>query len=213
MLELGGAISLESQRRIWWLSERLRARAGVREVVPGMNNLSVELDPTAPDPDALLSELEAAWNASSEILPPSREIEIQVRYGGEEGCDLEEVARHTGFSAEEVVRLHSSAEYTVYFLGFLPGFAYLGGLDARLETPRRKVPRTAVPAGSVGIGGDQTGIYPLLSPGGWQLIGRTSAPLFDPAATPSALLRPGDRVRFVPSSVLHRTDDAHRRVV
>jgi KipI family sensor histidine kinase inhibitor len=198
MLEVGGAISLESQRRIWWLTEHMRGRAGVIEVVPGMNNLAVELDPIAPEPDDLLSLLESAWNASSETVPPIREIEIQVRYGGEEGCDLEEVARHTGLRAEDVVRVHSGAEYTVYFLGFLPGFAYLGGLDARLATPRRHVPRAAVPAGSVGIGGDQTGIYPLVSPGGWQLIGRTSVPLFDPTATPSALLRPGDRVRFVP---------------
>ncbi|MBC7392462.1 MAG: 5-oxoprolinase subunit PxpB, partial [Variovorax sp.] len=100
-----------------------------------------------------------------------------------------------------VVQRHAAADYIVYFLGFLPGFAFMGGLPASLATPRRAEPRTAVPARSVGIGGEQTGIYPLVSPGGWQLIGRTSIELFDPKSEPPTLLRPGDRVRFVAESV------------
>ncbi|WP_457325028.1 5-oxoprolinase subunit PxpB, partial [Roseateles sp. P5_E11] len=106
-------------------------------------------------------------------------------------------ATHCGLSVDEVVQRHTEAEYIVYFIGFQPGFAYLGGLDASLHTPRRSEPRTAVPAGSVGIGGAQTGIYPLATPGGWQLIGHTALPLFDPKAEPPTLLAPGDRVRFV----------------
>jgi KipI family sensor histidine kinase inhibitor len=107
------------------------------------------------------------------------------------------VARQSGLAREEVVRLHQSGEYTVFFLGFQPGFAYLGGMDRRLATARRKEPRLAVPAGSLAIGGEQTGIYPSASPGGWQLIGRTSVALFDPARDPPSLLLPGDSVRFV----------------
>ena len=120
-----------------------------------------------------------------------------MRYGGEDGPDLADVAAHCGLSADEVVQRHTQAEYVVYFIGFQPGFAYLGGLDDALHTPRRAEPRVAVPAGSVGIGGAQTGIYPLATPGGWQLIGRTALRLFDPQAEPPTLLAPGDRVRFV----------------
>ena len=188
---------MECQRRIWWLADHFRSYAGVREVVPGMNNLTVELDQAAPDLENLLDALRTGWRNSDAISFSSRRIEVPVQYGGEAGGDLDEVARHTGLSREEVVRLHSTGEYTVYFLGFLPGFAYLGGMDPRLATPRRKEPRSAVPAGSVGIGGKQTGIYPSVSPGGWQLIGRTSLQLFDPARDPPSLLLPGDTVRFV----------------
>ncbi len=175
----------------------MRSYAGVREVVPGMNNLTVELDPAAPDLESILQALRAGWNESDVASLSLRQIDIPVHYGGAAGCDLDEVARHAGLSVADVIRLHSSAEYTVYFLGFLPGFAYLGGMDPRLATPRRKQPRVAVPAGSVAIGGQQTGVYPLASPGGWQLIGHTSLRLFDPARDPPSLLLPGDTVHFV----------------
>jgi len=175
----------------------MRSYAGIREVVPGMNNLTVELDPAAPDADNLLQALRTGWHESDAASVSPRRIEIPVHYGGAAGCDLDEVARHTGLSVADVIRLHSGAEYTVYFLGFQPGFAYLGGMDPRLATPRRKQPRLEVSAGSVGIGGQQTGVYPLLSPGGWQLIGRTPLSLFDPARVPPSLLLPGDAVRFV----------------
>jgi 5-oxoprolinase (ATP-hydrolysing) subunit B len=197
VLDVAGASSIEFQQRIWWLADHFRSYAGVREVVPGMNNLTVELDPAAPVLENLLDALRAGWRQSNAVSYPSRRIEIPVHYGGPTGCDLEEVARHTGLSCEDVVRLHSAGEYTVYFLGFLPGFACLGGMDKRLATPRRKEPRLAVPAGSVGIGGEQTGIYPSVSPGGWQIIGRTSLQLFDSARDPPSLLSPGDTVRFV----------------
>jgi 5-oxoprolinase (ATP-hydrolysing) subunit B len=192
-----GASNIECQRRIWWLAQHFQSYAGVREIVPGMNNLTVELDHAAPDLEQLPEALQAGWNRSDAASFQSRRIEIPVSYGGEDGPDLDEVARQSGLSREEVVRLHQGGEYTVFFLGFLPGFAYLGGMDRRLVTARRPVPRLSVPAGSLAIGGEQTAIYPSASPGGWQLIGRTSVALFDPARDPPSLLLPGDSVRFV----------------
>jgi KipI family sensor histidine kinase inhibitor len=127
-------------------------------------------------------------------------MEIPVSYGGEFGPDLADVARHTGLTPERVVEMHAGAEYLVYFLGFAPGFAYLGGLPPELTTPRLTAPRKHVPAGSVAIGGNQTGVYPIASPGGWRIIGHTDAKLFEPGAPDPVLLRMGDRVRFVPEA-------------
>jgi 5-oxoprolinase (ATP-hydrolysing) subunit B len=197
VLEAGGATTLEKQQRIWALADRFRERADVREVVPGMNNLGVELDPVAPRLDHLTEDLLREWSNVLPVARSSRRFDIPVDYGGEAGPDLDAVAHHIGRSPSEVVRRHCSAEYIVYFLGFLPGFAYLGGLDPTLVAPRRREPRVAVPAGSVGIGGEQTGIYPWTSPGGWQLIGRTSVRLFDATWATPALLATGDTVRFV----------------
>ena len=166
---------------------------GVVELVPGYRTLLLVADPAAAgDLDRLAGRL-----ADLE-LPPAEAVagdpvEIPVVYDGE---DLDEVARLTGLSVEEVVARHTAPEYTVAFLGFSPGFPYLVGLDPALEVPRRDTPRTAIPAGSVGLAGDQTGIYPTASPGGWQLIGRTEVTLFDPGRDPPALLAPGGRLRF-----------------
>ncbi|MBD0380026.1 5-oxoprolinase subunit PxpB [Paenibacillus sedimenti] len=129
---------------------------------------------------------------------PHRVVEIPVCYGGLYGPDLEEVAFYHGISAEEVIHRHTSQVYPVYMIGFAPGFPYLGGMDERIATPRKKVPRERIPAGSVGIGGSQTGIYSLETPGGWNLIGRTPLALFQPKASNPTLLNVGDRVRFVP---------------
>ena len=198
VLDVAGIAGIDSQRRIWQLAECCRRYAGVREVVPGMHNLTVDLDPAAPDLERLLDRMRGDWQEAAATSTSPRRVEIPVDYGADDGPDLELVARHTGLSPEEVVRLHSAGEYTVYFLGFLAGFAYLGGLDPRLATPRRADPRRVVPAGSVAIGGAQTGVYPLNSPGGWQLIGRTSLTLFDPGRSAPSLLSPGDTVRFLP---------------
>jgi len=197
VLDVPGPARLEIQRRIWWLAARCRAFPGVREVVPGMNNLTVDLDPEAPDLERLPERLGTEWQQSTDARYEPRQIEISVRYGGADGPDLDEVARHTRLAPAEVLRLHAAAVYTVFFLGFLPGFAYLGGMDPRLATPRRAEPRLSVPAGSVGIGGQQTGVYPSNSPGGWQLIGRTSLSMFDANSSAPTLLLPGDAVRFV----------------
>ncbi|MDF2723628.1 MAG: kinase inhibitor [Paenibacillus sp.] len=127
-------------------------------------------------------------------------VHIPVCYGGEFGPDLDEVARQNGLTGEEVVSIHTSGEYTVYMLGFAPGFPYLGGMSSRIAAPRRPTPRLAIPAGTVGIAGQQTGIYPIETPGGWQLIGRTPVPLFAPDRLPPTLLEAGHIVRFYPIS-------------
>lgn len=198
VLELEPPVSLASQQRIWGLCERLKGNQDVIESIPGMNNLTVMLrNPQQTALDAI-ERLQRWWEESEAIEPESRRVEIPVIYGGEAGPDLAEVAAIHQLTPKQVVELHAAAQYVVYFIGFQPGFPYLGGLDNRLHTPRRAEPRVVVPAGSVGIGGSQTGIYPLASPGGWQLIGRSDIPLFDPQHQPPTLLRPGDRVRFVP---------------
>jgi len=198
VLELEPPVSLESQQRIWGLNQRLQSYAGVLEVIPGMNNITLILrDPQQSALDAI-ERLQRWWEESEAQLPESRLVEIPVIYGGESGPDLTVVAEHAALTLRQVVELHSSSDYVVFFIGFQPGFPYLGGLDPRLHIPRRGEPRVAVPAGSVGIGGSQTGIYPLASPGGWQLIGQTRTALFDPLQQPPTLLRPGDRIRFVP---------------
>jgi len=193
--------TLDCQRRVWAAAQAARGWPHVLEVVPGMNNLTLVVDPLAADLAALTDRLRAAWDAASDATATGREVEIPVHYGGEAGPDLAFVAKHTGLTPKEVVERHVAGQYIVFFLGFQPGFAYMGGLEDKLHTPRRSEPRLEVPAGSVGIGGAQTGIYPATSPGGWQLIGRTDVPLFDPARTPPTLLQPGDRVRFVVAGV------------
>ena len=201
LCDLPGPATLAQQQKIWALAREAGRWSGVGEVLPGMNNLTLTFDPTAVDLEALSARVLEAWPRLEAGGIEGRDIEIPVAYGGEHGPDLADVAAHTGLSTTEVVRRHAAAEYVVYLLGFLPGFAFLGGLPTALATPRRAVPRTAVPAGSVGIGGEQTGIYPLRSPGGWHLIGRTEVALFDPLAASPTLLRPGDRVRFVVESL------------
>jgi KipI family sensor histidine kinase inhibitor len=175
---------------------------GVVDLIPAYASLLVRFDPLATTPAAIAGTLRAALaqlappTASS--LPRRRLVRVPVIYGGADGPDLEEVARLAGLSAEEVIRRHASATYTVAFLGFLAGFPYLSGLPVELAAPRLASPRTRVPAGSVAIAERQAGIYPVASPGGWRVIGRTALRLFAADRDPPALLRPGDRVRFVP---------------
>ncbi len=198
VLELEPPVSLVSQQRIWGLCQRLQQNEQIAEVIPGMNNLTLLLrDPQLKALDAI-ERLQRWWEESEVLLAEPRQVEIPVVYGGAGGPDLAEVARAAELTSQQVVELHSSTDYVVYFIGFQPGFPYLGGLDERLHTPRRAEPRLVVPGGSVGIGGSQTGIYPLAAPGGWQLIGHTPLSLFDPQQQPPTLLRPGDSVRFVP---------------
>ena len=140
-----------------------------------------------------------AKNASAHSIP-STTVEIPVCYASEFAFDLDDVARRTDLEPNEVIALHSSTEYRVHCVGFTPGFPFLGGLPPKLAAPRRETPRTEIPAGSVGIGGKQTGIYPVKSPGGWNIIGRTPLRLFDPKRNPPVLVRAGDGVRFRPIS-------------
>jgi KipI family sensor histidine kinase inhibitor len=176
------------------LQAAVRDLPGVVEVVPGYRTLLV----TAASPAEAAAVREALPSLDLPVLAQVRRrvVEVPVAYDGE---DLAEVARLTGLSAAEVVQRHAAPDYLVAFLGFAPGFPYLVGLDSLLHVPRRRTPRTRVPAGSVGLAGEQTGIYPQPTPGGWQLIGRTSTVLFDAQREPPALLAAGDRLRFVPA--------------
>lgn len=172
---------------------------GAGETVPAFASLMLTYDPLVTDYDTLAAALQKLADAPEHgsTTEAGRCVTIPVCYGGDFGPDLPFVAQHAGLTQQQVVKLHSGRDYRIYMLGFLPGFPYLGGLDERLFTPRLGTPRTAIPAGSVGIGGEQTGIYPIASPGGWQLIGRTPLRLFDPdaGALPYAA---GDSIRFVP---------------
>jgi 5-oxoprolinase (ATP-hydrolysing) subunit B len=194
--------TIECQRRMWALADATRLWPHVVEVVPGMNNLTIVFDPLQADAAELAQQLETTWKLEVMADVGTAQIEIPVHYGGADGPDLADLAERLTLSVDEIVKRHTQAEYTVYFLGFQPGFAYMGGLDPTLHAPRRAEPRLEVPAGSVGIGGAQTGIYPAASPGGWQLLGRTDLKLFDPIRNPPTLMQPGDRVRFTALEVL-----------
>ncbi len=200
LVRFGEQMDAAANRRVHALAQRLRQHplAGVGEAVPGYITLLIHYDPLLLTYDQILAWVrKQAAQAQDEAGAAPRCVEIPVIYGGEFGPDLAFVSAHTGLSADEVIRRHTAPTYTVYFIGFTPGFPYLGGMDVRLTTPRLETPRARVPAGSVGIAGPQTGVYPLESPGGWRIIGRTQLPLFDLAAQPPSLLSPGDEVRFV----------------
>jgi KipI family sensor histidine kinase inhibitor len=200
-LVFGEEISLAMHLAVTRATRALQNLRGILNLHPGYASVLVDFDPclfTHAEAEAVLRDRLAAHE--HEPPPEPRHVEIPVVYGGEAGPDLADVARHTGFSPERVIELHAAAEYFVYFVGFSTCFPYLGGLPPELATPRLSAPRKHVPVGSVAIGGPQAGIYPLASPGGWRLIGRTPLRLFDPYAVPPPLLRMGDRVRFVPIS-------------
>jgi inhibitor of KinA len=200
VVEFGDEIHPDIHRRVLALDHALAADPfpGLRETVPTYRSLLVYYDPRQLSWDEARRLVANALARSTDTpMPDPREVEIPVVYGGEFGPDIGFVAAHTGLSEEEVVRLHTSVTYTVYMLGFAPGFVYLGGLPEALATPRLPTPRPSVPAGSVGIAGLQTGIYGLSTPGGWRLIGRTPLTMLDLNRQPPTLLQPGDRVRFV----------------
>lgn len=177
----------------------LEIQGTIRETVPAYASLLVYYDPLRTDFDGVRRLLERLLSdETGRAGGQGRLIEIPVCYGGIYGEDLPFVAEHAGLTEEEVIRIHSGCEYRIYMLGFLPGFPYLGGLDERLATPRLARPRTEIPVGSVGIGGAQTGIYPIASPGGWRLIGRTPLRLFRPEENGHLPYEAGDRIRFVP---------------
>jgi KipI family sensor histidine kinase inhibitor len=184
------------------LATRLRTRVGqtVRDIVPGYCSLGIHFDPLLTDIVALervIAEEGQRVAVASTPPEPRSAVEIPVRYGGADGPDLARVAALAECSEDEVIDRHASRTYRVYMLGFVPGFAYMGRVDPRLVMPRHRVPRERVPAGSVGIAGEQTGVYPMSTPGGWQLLGRTEVVMFDAARERPSLLQPGDLVRFV----------------
>lgn len=201
LLELGAApaIDVSVNARAIAIAAAVRARRipGVRDVVPTFRSVGVFFDPLRTDVESVASCLheldEIVADASGRDL-----VEVPVTYGGAAGPDLDAVAAFAGCSAQAVIERHASRTYRVFMLGFLPGFPYMASVDDAIAAPRHPTPRLRVPAGSVGIAGRQTGIYPSESPGGWQIIGRTPLRVFDPARTPPALFAPGDRVRFTP---------------
>jgi inhibitor of KinA len=202
LVELEQTIDPSVNQQVIALARRLDQRLGqlVRDIVPSYCAVGIHFDPLTTDLAALERIVEEEWrHVDRDHVPsPGPPLEIEVRYGGDDGPDLEAVAQWAGCSPARVIEWHSSRTYRVYMLGFVPGFCYMGRVDSRIAAPRRSVPRDRVPAGSVGIAGEQTGVYPITSPGGWQLIGRTSAVMFDPGRTDPTLLHPGDLVRFKP---------------
>jgi KipI family sensor histidine kinase inhibitor len=201
LVELGAdpVISPERTGVVTTLAARLLAfeLPGVREIVPSYSAILVEFDLLVADPDAIEAAIRAAASGLAERAPhPARRVTIPVCYGGDFGPDLEEVGERLGLPPAEVAAQHAAGVYLVAGLGFSPGWAYLLGLPAALEIPRRTTPRTRVPAGSVAIGGRQTGVYPSPTPAGWWLLGRTPARMFDLRLPDPFLLQPGDEVRF-----------------
>jgi KipI family sensor histidine kinase inhibitor len=202
VLTFGDEVDDEMSMRVAGAAEVIRraAIAGVVDVVPAFATVTVYYDITHVGAfSAFEARIAAVATQSIDVKArslPDRLVEIPVCYGGEHGPDFEAVARRAAVSLDQLIEIHSGGEYRVHAIGFVPGFGYLGGLPAKLHTPRRPTPRAQVAAGSVGIGGEQTGVYPMVTPGGWNLIGRTPLKMFDPLRTEPALLRVGDRVRF-----------------
>lgn len=199
LFEAPGDMALASQQRIWALAREAQAWPEVREAVPGMNNLMLTFARPPRDVqalEALEARLQAAWDAAVALPLQGRVVELPVVYGGEGGPHMADVVSHTGLSVEEIVALHSAPTYPVYALGSHPGYCYLGGMDPRIATPRRKVPVLSIPGGAVSIGGAQTGVSASAGPSGWNTIGSTSMSFFDPTQDPPARLQPGDMIRF-----------------
>jgi inhibitor of KinA len=218
VVELGNEINETTHQRVQMVSARLEVCSfpGMLEYVPAFTTVTVFYDPyrvaqevekekkSLPSEKAGVSPYQYVRSWLESVIAQGEEeqkktvriVEIPVCYGGEFGPDLEFVAHHNGLTPEEVIQIHSGAEYLVYMIGFAPGFPYLGGMPEQIAAPRRSSPRLKIPAGSVGIAGMQTGVYSIETPGGWQLIGRTPLPLFVPENNPPTLLRAGDRIRF-----------------
>jgi KipI family sensor histidine kinase inhibitor len=204
LVRFGDAIDLEINQQVHALDAYLRAAKPSHfiETVPAYATLLVHYDPIALTYAQASDWLNAEMDRVESLLSRNpRRIEVPVQYGGEAGSDLEFVASFHHLTTREVVRLHCAREYVIFMMGFTPGFPYMGKLDDLLATPRLETPRTRVRAGSVGIAGAQTGIYPIDSPGGWRIIGRTSLNLFDPTLSFPFLFSPGDAVRFVTEAI------------
>jgi KipI family sensor histidine kinase inhibitor len=201
IVELEARVDPAINARCIAIAESIRAERfdGVRDVVPTYHTVAVYFDPLQVDGERLRRELvRVAVGAPAFPVATGRLVDVPVCYDAEFGPDLEEVASHAACGTEEVVARHGSVEYRVYMLGFVPGFAYMGIVDERIAMPRRTTPRLEVPARSVAIGSRQTAVYPIQTPGGWRLIGRTPVAPFVETRTPAFLFAPGDRVRFHP---------------
>lgn len=200
-VEFGNAISeaINHDIRAYKIALEKAGIPGIVETVPTYRSLMVHYNPGIIRSRELRERLKTLLGEMGDVkIPPSPVLEIPVLYGGEMGPDLAFVAEHAGLSQEEVIKIHSSTEYLIYMLGFTPGFTYLGGMSDSIATPRLQQPRVKIPAGSVGIAGSQTGIYPIDSPGGWQLIGRTPLKMYDPERETPILPEAGQYIQFFP---------------
>lgn len=198
-VEFGNEISPEINRKIraFKIAVEKQKIEGVIETIPTYRSLLVLYQPEVIRFQDLTEKFDGIMDSMDNIqIPPPSVIEIPVCYGGEMGPDLENVAAHNGITPEEVIRIHTSEDYLIYMLGFIAGFPYLGGMSKKIATPRLKSPRVKIEGGSVGIAGEQTGIYPVASPGGWQLIGRTPLKLYDADREKPVLLESGQYIRF-----------------
>jgi KipI family sensor histidine kinase inhibitor len=200
VLELEEAVDPAVNARVIAIAAAARAAnwPGIRDIVPTFRSVAVAFDPMRADLARVAADLERFAATAQATVAERPPIAIPACYGGELGPDLEALARWAACSPAEVVERHASTTYRVYMMGFVPGFAYMGTVDPRIRAPRHTTPRVRVPAGSVGIAGVQTGVYPMETPGGWQIIGRTPLTVFDPGRDEPFLLRTGDTVRFVP---------------
>lgn len=200
VVEFGNEIKKEINHKVMALYHAINSRhiKGIEELIPTYRSLMVQYNPSQVVYKELIDGLkELSENLDEEKLSKQRIIEVPVIYGQEFGPDIEFVASHNNMSVDEVIQIHTSNDYLIFMLGFTPGFPYLGGMSDKLATPRLETPRKKIPVGSVGIAGKQTGIYPIESPGGWQLIGRTPINLYDPYREPPILMQAGDFIRFV----------------
>jgi KipI family sensor histidine kinase inhibitor len=201
LVEFGKEISPDINRKITAAVQLLKEQhiEGVVDLIPAFCSLLINYDPRVISFDEIRERVQAIIKLDARAGEQRKRVyEIPVCYGGAYGPDLANIAKHAGLTEEEVIQIHSSRDYLIYMLGFLPGFCYLGGLDERIHTPRLANPRVKINAGSVGIGGSQTGIYPLDSPGGWQLMGMTPVKTYDPERETPILVEAGDYIRFVP---------------
>ena len=209
VVEVGNEINEAVNEKVHALAKKIRQEniPGITEMIPTFRSLLVSYDML----QISYSKLSVMLSVLSRELEMNqaahhRIVKIPCCYGARFGADLTDMERLTGLSREEIIELHSSVDYKIYMLGFLPGFVYLGGLDKRLEVPRLDTPRVRIGKGAVGIGGNQTGIYPMDSPGGWRLIGGTPVDLYDPEREDPVLLRAGEYIRFVPISIMDYYD-------
>ena len=197
LFEAGGAkATLATQQRIWAMAAAAGAWLEVREAVPGMNNLMLVFTSPPADMVAFEAKVRACWLAAEPLALDGRVVELPVVYGGEHGPHLADVVAHTGLDVDELIERHTAPLYPVFALGSHPGYCYLGGMDARIATPRRTIPVMRIPGGAVSIGGAQTGVSASDGPSGWNTIGHTDISFFDPARSPPVLLQPGDSIRF-----------------
>ena len=205
LVEYGNTIDPAVNQKVRSMAIVLKAHMpdGVIEIIPTYRSILIYYNPSKTTPSVLEPTLTDLESSLSDItIPPPKVVEIPVCYGGEYGPDIDHVAKRNSLTVQEVIRLHAEPEYLIYMVGFTPGFPFLGGLPEVLHTPRLETPRTIVPRGSVGIANGQTGVYPIASPGGWQLIGRTPIALFSPERANPIRYQAGDRIRFKPISSL-----------